>query len=255
MSPAAQLKAQLAARALLVGTFIKTPHPSVVEALANGGLDLVCLDAEHAPFDRGDLDLCLLAARATGQAALVRPTSAAPEAILNAFDLGAAGVLIPHVRSAAEAAAAVAACRYGPGGRGFAGSTRAAGYGSKSMADILTAAAQEVGVIAQIEDREALDEIDAIAATPGLDALFIGRADLTVSLGEISPKAERVIAAVERIVAAGAARGLCVGMFTPDLAEIPRWRAAGASLFLLSSDHAFLVAGARVLAAQVRSSP
>jgi 2-keto-3-deoxy-L-rhamnonate aldolase RhmA len=248
------LKARLSTGELTLGTFIKTPHPHVIEVLAAGGLDVLCLDAEHAPFDRAALDACILAARATGQAALVRPPSSAPEAILNALDLGAAGVVIPHVRSAAEARAAVAACHYGPGGRGYAGATRAAGYGARTMADVLAAAAENTCVIAQIEDREAVDEIDAIVATPGLDAIFIGRADLTVSLGATSLAADVVLAAVERIVAAGVGQGLCVGMFLADLAEVPRWRAAGASLFILSSDHAFLASGARALGERLRGA-
>ena len=254
MSPAETFRTRLAARELLVGTFIKTPHPSVVEAIAAGGLDVLCLDAEHAPFDRGDLDVGILAAKATGQAALVRPASSAPEAILNALDLGAAGILAPHVRSRREAEALVAAGRYGPGGRGYAGSTRAAHYGGRPMPAHLAASARDVTLIAQIEDAEALDDLDAIVRTPGLDAVFIGRIDLTIALGAASPMDAPVVAAVERVVAAAAAAGMPVGMFTPAMDEIPRWRALGASLFLLGSDHGFMQAGARALGAQVRAA-
>ncbi len=113
----------------LAGTWVKTPHPQVVEVLALSPLDCLVLDAEHAPFDRGALDLCILAARAGGTPVLVRPASGSPESILAALDGGADGVVIPHIRSAGEAEAAVRACQYVPGGRGFAGSSRAAGYG------------------------------------------------------------------------------------------------------------------------------
>jgi 2-keto-3-deoxy-L-rhamnonate aldolase RhmA len=254
MSTSRAFRERLRARDLLVGTFVKTPHPSIVEALAPTGLDCLCLDAEHAPFDRGDLDLGILAARATGQVALVRPASAAPDALLNALDLGAAGVLVPHVRTAQEAAAVVASCRYGPGGRGYAGSTRAAGYGARPMPEHLARSAEDVCVIGQIEDLEALDEIDAIVATPGLDAIFIGRIDLTVALEAPSPLDPRVIAAVQHIVDVGAQAGVPVGMFTPAMDEIAGWRDRGASLFLLASDHAFIQAGARGLAAAVRGA-
>ena len=107
------LKKRLAQKELIVGTFVKTPAPIVVEVLARTALDCVCLDAEHAPFDRGSLDLCLMAARAGGMASLVRVASAAPEHILNALDCGATGVLVPHVRSAAEAEAVVRSVHYG----------------------------------------------------------------------------------------------------------------------------------------------
>ena len=102
-------KSRLAAHEPLVGTFVKTPSAIVVEVLGLTELDCVCLDAEHAPFDRGTLDACIFAARATGMDVLVRLPSAAPEHLLQALDSGATGVVVPHVRSAAEAAAVVTA--------------------------------------------------------------------------------------------------------------------------------------------------
>ena len=103
------LKQRLAAGDALWGTFLKTPSPIVVEVLASAGLDLICVDAEHAPFDRAAIDLCLMAARAAALPAIVRTPTAAPEHVLNALDCGADGVLLPHIRSADEARAAVAA--------------------------------------------------------------------------------------------------------------------------------------------------
>lgn len=245
-------KTRLASGAPLLGTFIKTPHPHVVEVLASTGLDCLCLDAEHAPFDRRDLDACIFAARAAGMPVLVRPQSSAAHEILNALDCGADGVLVPHVRSAAEAEAVAASVHYGPGGgparRGYAGSSRAAGYGMRAIPEHLAASAARSVVIAQIEDLEALGEIDAIAAVPGIDALFIGRIDLTIALGCTSPDDPAVIAAVERTLAACRAAGRACGMFTPRLADVPHWRAHGAGLFLLGSDHGFLREGAASLA-------
>ena len=94
---------QLRAGELLAGTWIKTPHPHVVEVLSLSSLDCLVLDAEHAPFDRAALDLCILAARAGGKTVLVRPQSASHEHILNALDCGADGVILPHICSAADA--------------------------------------------------------------------------------------------------------------------------------------------------------
>jgi 2-keto-3-deoxy-L-rhamnonate aldolase RhmA len=170
-----------------VGSFLKTPSPILVEVLASAGLDLLCLDAEHAPFDRLAIDHCAMAARAGGLPMLVRTPSAAPEHILNALDCGADGVLLPHIRSAEEARAAVAAAHYGRGGRGYAGSSRAAAYALSSIPQHLAASAERTAVIAQIEDVEAVDAVEAIAAVPGLDALFVGRIDLTIALGETDP--------------------------------------------------------------------
>lgn len=244
-------KSRLASGAPLLGTFIKTPHPHVVEVLAGTGFDCLCLDAEHAPFDRRDLDAGIFAARAGGMPVLVRPASSAAHEILNALDCGADGVLVPHVRSAAEAEAVAASVHYGPGGgsarRGYAGSSRAAGYGTRAIPDHLTASAATSVVIAQIEDLEALDEIDAIAVVPGIDALFIGRIDLTIALGCTSPDDPKVIAAVEHILAACRAANRACGMFTPRPADVPHWQEKGASLFLLGSDHGFMRDGAASL--------
>ena len=240
-------KHALAAGTPLLGTFVKTPHPHIVEVLAGGGLDCLCLDAEHAPFDRAAIDLCIMAARAGGVPVLVRPASGAPHELLNSLDCGADGVVVPHIRSAAEARELARHARYGPGGRGYAGSTRAAGYGLVGIGDHLAATAGRVAIIAQIEDAEALDDIDAIAAVEGIDALFVGRIDLTISLGCISPDDPRVVAAVDRIVDACRRVGRASGMFLSRAADVAEWRSKGVSLFLLASDHSFIRAGARAL--------
>ena len=236
---------------LLAATWVKTPHMHVVEVLALSPLDLLVLDAEHAPFGRQELDACILAARAGGKPVLVRPASSAPEHLLQALDAGADGVIVPHVRSAAEARELVRACHYVPGGRGFAGSTRAAAYTTLGMVGH-HAAAKDVAVVAQIEDVEALDEIEAIAMVEGIDALFIGRADLTISLGETNSDALQVVAAVERICAAGRAAGRAVGMFLARPGDVPQWREKGASLFVLQSDQEFLIKGASSLAEAIK---
>ena len=240
-------KSRIASGEALLGTFLKTPHPHIVEVLAGSGLDCLCIDAEHAPFDRRDIDACVMAAQLGRLPVLVRTASNAPEQILNALDCGADGVVVPHVRSAAEARIIAASAHYGVGGRGYAGSSRAAGYGTKSMSDHKLASAAKTVVIAQIEDVEALDDIDAIAAVEGIDALFIGRIDLTVSLGCETPDDAIVVAAVDRIVASCVKAGRTVGMFVSRPADVALWQEKGASLFLLGSDHGFVREGARAL--------
>jgi 2-keto-3-deoxy-L-rhamnonate aldolase RhmA len=172
------------------------------------------------------------------------PTSAA-EHVLNALDCGADGVLLPHIRSAVEARAAVAAGHYGRGGRGYAGSSRAAGYGLSAIPKHLSASRERTVVIAQIEDVEAIEAVAEIAAVEGLDALFVGRIDLTIALGETDPDAPSVLAAVERVLAAGAAARIPVGMFVPRDSDVASWRDKGARLFLQGSDHGFMRAGAK----------
>ncbi len=240
----------LRAGRLLAATWIKTPHPHVVEVLSHSELDALVLDAEHAPFGREALDSCILAARSGGKPVLVRPYANEPAALLQALDAGADGVVVPHVRSRAEAEAAVRACHYRPGGRGFAGSTRAAGYTTRGM-KAHREAASKVTVIGQIEDAEALGEIESIARVPGLDGLFIGRADLTVSLNAETPDDPIVLEAVDRICQACVEAGMPVGMFLSRPTDVPRWRQRGATFFFLRSDQEFLLAGARDLHAAI----
>lgn len=238
------LKNRIAAREQLLGSFVKTPSPMLCEVLGKSALDLLCLDAEHSPFDRLVQDQCLHALRSEGMPSLVRVPTAAPEHVLNALDCGATGVLVPHVTSPEMAEKVAASAQFGAGGRGYAGSTRAAGYTTKAMPRHLDDSAAQSVVVAQIEDLEALDAIDEIAAVEGIDCLFIGRIDLTVALGASSPADPVVMQAVEKICQSAGDAGRPVGMFVGNMDEIPRWQEAGASLFLLSSDHSFLLQGA-----------
>ena len=240
----------LLGKGLIVGAFVKTPSPIIIEVLGLAGLNCLCLDAEHAPFDRLEIDGCVLAARAAGTPVLVRTPTSAPEHILNALDCGATGVLLPHIRTAEEARAAARASRYGAGGRGYAGSSRAAAYTTRSMASHLAGSAAETVVVAQIEDIEAVEAIDGIAAARGIDALFIGRVDLTVAMGASSQDDPRVVAAVETVCRAANKAGRTVGMFLSRASDVPAWRAKGASFFLLGSDHGFMLAGAAAMLKQ-----
>ncbi|MFN2287515.1 MAG: HpcH/HpaI aldolase/citrate lyase family protein [Chromatocurvus sp.] len=241
-------KQRLAAGEQVTGTFVKTPSPMICEVLALTGLDLVCIDAEHAPFDRASIDSCLLALRSGGLPALVRVPSAAPEHILNALDCGATGVVVPHITSAGKARDVIASAHFGRGGRGYAGSTRAAGYTTRPMPQHLKRSAQESTVVLQIEDVEAVEAIDEIVAVEGIDCLFIGRVDLAVAMGAESPGATEVVQAMERVCSAATRAGLPVGMFLTDPGEIAHWAGLGAQLFLLGSDHGFILQGARSLA-------
>lgn len=242
---------RLAAGDLLVGTFIKTPSSIVAEVLSLSELDLFCIDTEHAPFGRLEVDLCVSAFRAADRPSLVRVANDSPTEIRNALDSGATGILVPHVTSPEQAAAIVKAAHFGDGGRGYAGSSRAADYTTKSLADHIADSRERTTVIVQIEDIAALDHVAQIAAVDGVDALFVGRFDLAVAMQK-NPSDAELIATVRDICAAGKSAGTTVGMFTSNLDEIPDWRDAGASLFLLSSDQSMVLAGANALAQSIR---
>lgn len=243
------LKQRLTSGDILLGTFLKTPHHHIVEVLAHSQLDVLCLDAEHAPYSRADLDTNILAARAVNMPLLVRTPNDDPHTLLNALDLGATGVVVPHVKTAAQLETIVRHCHYGAGGRGYAGSSRFAHYTNRTLSENLRAGSQSV-VIAQLEDIEALDNIDSIVQVENVDCLFIGRMDLTVALGEKSPKAQPVINAVEKIITAAQTHNKVTGMFVGDLNELSYWKSKGVQLFLLASDHNFLLNGAAALKQQ-----
>lgn len=236
----------------LVGTYLKTPSSILCEVLALTPMDAICIDAEHAPFDRLSLDACIYALRSSQMPSLVRIPSAAPEQILNALDCGATGIIVPHVTSAKQAEEIAKAARFGAGGRGYAGSTRAAGYTTKAMARHKLDSVEQTTVIAQIEDIEAVECVEEIAAVEGIDCLFVGRIDLTVAYGAETPNDAQVLAAVERVCEAGRKAGKTVGMFVANMDEIPSWKQQGASLFLLGSDHGFILSGAKQLVEQFR---
>lgn len=231
----------------IVGTFMKTPSPIVAEVLGLSNLDAFCIDTEHAPFGRLELDHCIAAFRAADRPSIVRTPSGSSTDIRNALDSGATGILVPHVTTAEQASQIVAAAHFGEGGRGFAGSTRAADFTTKRMPQHLADSREQTTVIVQIEDLAALDHVADIAAVDGVDAIFIGRIDLAVAMGK-SPIDGSVVSAVQDICAEAAGVGTTIGMFTPDLEEIPSWRDAGASLFLLDSDQGMILAGADRLA-------
>ena len=236
----------------LIGTFVKTPSMMVAEVLASTDLDVVCFDAEHSPFDRRDIDSCLMAFRAEQKPALVRVASSSADQILNALDCGATGVVIPHVDSPEKALACATAARYGRVGRGYAGSTRSAGYGAASVAENISLNQLETTVIAQIEDLAALDHIEEISAQEGIDCLFIGMMDLTVALGAQAATDNVVIEAAEKICIAAQANNRKLGIFIPSIDSIEFWRDRGVTLFLMSSDHSFIKQGAKKLVEEAR---
>ena len=228
----------MAAREPLIGTFLKTPTSHATEIIGEVGFDFVVIDQEHSPFDRTATDIALLAARALGIPALVRVPG--PDAILSVLDCGAAGVLVPHVLSAAYAHKIAAACRYRDGKRGFATSTRAGRYTAVPMWRHISDSDANTVVVAQIEDPEALAEIDAIAAVAGIDSLFIGRGDLTAAFGDESKDPPEVRRAVEQISKAALKAGKSISVYVGSATEAAWLKTLGASTFVLSSDQGLL---------------
>lgn len=234
----APFRHRLQGGASLFGTLIKIPTTHSTEIIGSVGFDFVIIDQEHSNFDRPSIEAALLAARATGIAALVRVPDVGD--ILSALDSGATGVLVPHVDSAEKARKIAAACRYRNGARGYAATTRAGRYGGAKMAEHVEAQDSSVVCIAMIEDAAALKEIDSIAAVAGIHALFIGRSDLSVSLGVPSATAPEAQKAVEKIFTAARAAGIPVMALPTSTADGEAMKKLGATAFVISNDQNFI---------------
>lgn len=232
-----------------VATFVKTDSPHVVEVLGTCGLDYAVLDAEHAPFDLMTVDRMMLASRAVGLPLLVRVPDAQDATILRMLDLGAAGIVVPHVDGPEQAREVVAAARYVGGRRGISPSTRNGGYGSISLADMI-AASDRSAVVCQIESAAAIEAVEAIASVPGVACLLVGRLDLSLSLGVTGVRHEAVMAAVVRTVAAAKAAGI-VAAVACGAGEIAEMRALGVDSFVVGSDQSLLAGAASSLRARL----
>ncbi|TPM28161.1 HpcH/HpaI aldolase/citrate lyase family protein [Mesorhizobium sp. B2-3-4] len=231
-------------RANLIGSFVAIPHPVAVEVMALSGLDFLCIDWEHAQISRDTIETMVRAADVHGVPAMVRVPGHAPEAIQAALDSGAQGVLVPRVSTAAQAEAAVKASRYPPLGERGVGPGRAAGYGYR-IPEYLAAANDRVVVAVQVETAEGLANIEAIAEVDGVDVIFVGPGDLSVSIDAVGPEgADKLTNAIRTIVRATIAHGKPSGIFCASPQTVGRWALTGASFFVLASDTMFLGAGA-----------
>lgn len=224
---------------LHTGTFIKTNSVHVVEVLGSTSMQFAVVDAEHAPFGPGDIDLLVLAARAVDLPLLVRVADMSATTVQCVLDLGAAGLLVPHVDSAAQARDLVARTRCAGGVRGFSSATRAAGHGTLPMAQAL-AATQDVFLMAQIESVAAVEAAADIAAVAGIDGLFVGRADLALSFGETDARSAPVLAATRRVLDVALAAGKAAGMAVGNRGERDEFAAWGANWFVVGSDQSLL---------------
>jgi 4-hydroxy-2-oxoheptanedioate aldolase len=223
-----------------------------VEVVAGAGFDWLLLDMEHSPNELESVLTQLQAVAAYPTSAVVRVPWNDTVMIKRVLDIGAQSLLIPYVQNVEEARAAVAATRYPPAGvRGVAGTTRATRFGR--VKDYGKRAHEELCVLVQLETREALAHIEAIAQLDGIDGIFIGPADLHASLGypgqidnpEVTPIIED---AIRRICAAGKAPGILMA----NEALVARYIGAGSAFTAVGADVGILARGAEALAAKYR---
>ncbi|WP_425148546.1 HpcH/HpaI aldolase family protein [Deinococcus sp.] len=251
----ARLHARLHAGETLLNGWLHLPGGVSAEIMGRAGYDALTIDLQHGLIGDGGLVATLQAIAATPAAALVRAPWLHPPDLMRALDAGAAGVICPMIETREQAAALVHACRYAPhGGRSY-GPTRARlSYGGEYPAR----ADEQTLIFAMIETHRALENLESILDTPGLSGVYVGPADLSLSLSgraSLDFREGETAAAVVRIAQAATARGLIPGIFTQG-GELARHAATlGYRFVTAGSDFALLEGAARSVLADLHGHP
>jgi len=245
------LKEKLKQGQPVIGTFVGLGHPDVTEVLSRLGFDWLVIDGEHSPMSFETMQLLMQSMNGSNCVPIVRPQWNDMVIIKRALDIGANGLLIPWVNTKEEAEYAVRACKYPPEGiRGF-GPRRAALFDP----DYSQTANDEILIIAQIETRKALSNLDDILSVKGIDACYIGPADLSYSFGLGSPKWENpeYLEAFDNVLATARKWGKPAGMFA--FTENIEWAIKkGFMLNTVDSADRFLLQGAKMALEKARNA-
>jgi 4-hydroxy-2-oxoheptanedioate aldolase len=219
--------------------------PWIVDIIGRTGYDVIWLDLEHRAYGYEVIDPLSLACRAAGIDLMVRIRKSGYGGTMRALEFGANGIMVPHCRSAAEARQWVEWVRFPPmGKRGFDGAGADADYGLADPIEYIQHANKQVFLALQIEDREAVDQVDEIAAVEGFDIFFIGPGDLSLSYGvPMQLDHPSLMEAMERVNRAARRYGKwwAIPTGTPAAAQAAINR--GARMITAGGDHFFLVRG------------
>jgi 4-hydroxy-2-oxoheptanedioate aldolase len=225
--------------------WLSISHGFTAEVMARQGFDTLCIDMQHGTTEMNEVWPMLQAISQTDTVPVVRVPWNDPATIMKALDLGAYGIIVPLVNTAEDAAKAVAACRYPPVGMRSSGPVRAMHYGGS---DYVAKANDEIVIMAMIETKEGLANLDAICATPGLDAVYIGPADLSFALG-LPPRGDNPdpvhIETCDKICASAHQHGIKAAMHCASAAFAADAVKRGFDMVMLTSDLASMIAGAR----------
>ena len=208
-----------------VGTFLGVSTPSIVEILGYTGLDFVVIDTEHGPYDTMPVSDLIRASQSRGMAPVVRVADVTHKEIQRAVDNGAEGIIIPCLRSMDDFRKAVELCKFPPlGSRGFI-KARGSGFGNEEWAEgtleeYMHNSNEKVLLLPQCETREALENIEAIVDIEGIDGIFIGPFDLSISMGIPGQfDAPQFRRAVSRVLTACKEAGKLCMIFTGSVEE------------------------------------
>jgi len=228
---------------LLLGTMLTLPAPEVAEMVAKCGYDWLFMDGEHGPLSILEWQR-LMQAVGSRCANVLRVPSASETDIKKALDIGADGIIVPMVNSAEQAQQVVEWSKYPPRGARGIGLARAQGYGL-DFAEYMARANDEVALILQAEHVDAVENIDAIAAVEGIDAVFIGPYDLSASMGKTGEVDDaEVVAAIDKVTAACRRQGLALGYFGVSADSVKAYMQQGYNLICAGTDAGFVTQGA-----------
>nr|WP_245884571.1 aldolase/citrate lyase family protein [Tumebacillus permanentifrigoris] len=231
------LKKRLQLGETVFGLFCSIPHPTLVEMIAAAAYDFVIIDTEHVLINPETLEHMLRAADASGITALVRVPDAAPNTILRVLDAGAHGVVIPHVRTGAEAEAAVRASRYHPRGMRSLNGGRPADFAKVDLPSYLDYANEQIMVVPMIENREGVENIAEISAVPGIDMILEGAADLSQSYGvPWQTRSDIVQNALAQVAEITQKRGVPYCAIPRAAEDLVTWQGRGVRAFVLGEE-------------------
>jgi 4-hydroxy-2-oxoheptanedioate aldolase len=233
-----------------IGLWSAFPTHNTVEVVAGAGFDWLLLDTEHAPSDVPVVHRQLQAMSGGTASAVVRPAWNDAVLLKRFLDIGVQSFLVPMVQDADEARRAVAATRYPPEGiRGVAVTIRANRFGR--VKDYHRLANAQICVQVQLETRRALENLEAIAAVPGVDGLFIGPSDLAADFGHLgNPAHPEVKTAIDDAVRRVRKAGKVAGILAPIEADARHWLELGATFVAVGSDVGLLARQSEALAAK-----
>jgi 2-keto-3-deoxy-L-rhamnonate aldolase RhmA len=245
---------------VVLGTMISEMRsPAVGLIMAGAGFDFMFIDMEHGAYTIETVADLIKVARLAGIAPLVRVPDPAYFLLSRPLDAGAMGLMIPRVEDVATVEHIVRSVKFPPrGSRGVSTFKGHSDYSHVDTREFTRFQNDETLVILQIERRRAIEQIEDIAAVPGVDVCLIGPNDLTLALGAESHRDPIVVAAIERVIAACDTVGIASGIHTGDVEELGMWMRKGMRMITCSNDTAFLSSGAsqvvrglRELAAQL----
>ena len=245
--PAFTLARRLRAGETVFSGWCSLPYPLVAETIGREGFVAVTLEAQHGLWDMGAMLTGVAAVRQAGAAPVVRVPVGDFAMVSRVLDFGAEGIVAPMINTAADARALVAAAKYPPLGERSWGPHRAttlAGITDQSV--YLREANEHVITLAMIETRTALDNLDAIAQTPGIDGLFLGPSDLSIALSDgktLDPVSKDVERELDRMIASAARAGKVAGAFCHSAERAVALGKRGARFLAVMSDIAMLRAG------------